>query len=108
MLKVILIELIIGAVLTAEWICLTVQEAGMFEVKYRNLTFDNRSVIGDFGDVICDYYDNLKKQTPQDTEEIKRVEDYMKTISGLDDVESAYNKIVEDTLDWAVMMGQSF
>lgn len=71
----------------------------MFIVKYRNLT-DNGNTQGSW---ICYYYDKLKKQVPLDEEEIKRVEDYMKKTSGLDNVESAYNKITSDALDWAIL-----
>lgn len=76
-----------------------------FRPKYTKLVYNNRCVIDSSGDIICDYYDNLKKQPQLDEEEIKRVEEYMKKISGLDDVEAAYHKIIRDTLDWAIIQG---
>ena len=73
--------------------------------KYKELAPDPYNFCGKgwntHGDGICDYYDNLKKQTPQDTEEIKNVEDYMKETTGLDDVNKAYYKIIRDAIDCA-------
>lgn len=72
----------------------------MYNAKYKELAADGWNTIGEG---ICYYYDNLKKQTPQDTEEIKNVEDYMKKSTGLDDVNEAYHKITRDAIDWATL-----
>ena len=72
----------------------------MYYAKYEELAGNGRVIMGSW---ICYYYDNLKKQTPQDTEEIKNVEDYMKKSAGLDDVNEAYDKITRDALDWATL-----
>jgi hypothetical protein len=73
-------------------------EAVMYYAKYKELAGEGGNTYGSW---ICYYYDNLKKQTPQDTEEIKNVEDYMKKTTGLDDVNEAYDKITRDAIDCA-------
>ena len=74
--------------------------------KYKELAPDPYNFYGKgwntHGDGICVYYRNLKKQTPQDKNEIKRVEEYMKEYIGLDDAEVACQKIERMFLDFAM------
>ena len=76
------------------------QEAEMYYAKYQELAGEGGN---SYGSWICYYYDNLKTQTPQATEEIKNVDDYMKKSTGLDDVNEAYDKITWDAIDWATL-----